>query len=69
MTRLRTLLALPLIATLAACARQMSDAVEHAADTPGFLLGLWHGFIFPAAWLLSLFVPDVAVYEIGRAHV
>ena len=49
--------------TLAACAAtQASDAVAPAA--PGFLLGLWHGFIFPVAWLVSLFAPKVAVYAV-----
>ena len=62
--RTRALLALSLLASLAACARQVSSAVEHGADTPGFLLGLWHGFIFPVAWVLSLFMPDVAIYAV-----
>lgn len=49
---------------LAACARQVPDAVAHGADTPGFLLGLWHGFIFPFAWIGSLFSPKIAVYAV-----
>ena len=50
---------------LAACAApQAPDAVAHDAGTPGFLLGLWHGFIFPVAWLVSLFVKQVAVYAV-----
>ena len=49
---------------LAACARQVPSAVNHADATPGFLLGLWHGFIFPVAWVLSLFMPDVAIYAV-----
>src|SRR3546814_5683554 len=56
------------LASLAACAEQVTTAV--APDTPGFLLGLWHGFIFPVAWVLSLFMSDVAIYavpKIGRA--
>jgi hypothetical protein len=53
----------PLLA-LAACAHQVSSAVSHAPDSPGFLLGAWHGFIFPVAWVLSLFLPDVAVYAV-----
>ena len=57
-----TLLTAPLL--LAACATQVPSAVDHAADTPGFLLGLWHGFIFPVAWVLSLFLPEVAVYAV-----
>ena len=56
-----TLLATSL--SLTACAAtQSSDAVAPAA--PGFLLGLWHGFIFPVAWIVSLFVPTVAVYAV-----
>ena len=47
---------------LAACANQAQTAV--APDAPGFLFGLWHGFIFPIAWILSLFVDDVAVYAV-----
>jgi len=57
--------ALPLAAALAAlsaCATQSAAAVAPAA--PGFLLGLWHGFIFPVAWVLSLFMPEVAVYAV-----
>ena len=58
----RALLALAPLALLAACADQVSTAVETGA--PGFLFGLWHGFIFPVAWLLSLFMDDVAIYAV-----
>jgi hypothetical protein len=48
---------------LAACAaRQSTSAIT--PDGPGFLLGLWHGFIFPVAWLFSLFTDRVAVYAV-----
>ena len=50
---------------LSACAAtQQPDAVAHDANTPGFLLGLWHGFIFPVAWIVSLFADKVAVYAV-----
>jgi hypothetical protein len=56
---------LPLL-TLAACAaRQQSDAV--AAGAPGFWLGLWHGFIFPVAWVISLFTDKVAIYAVPNS--
>lgn len=55
---------LPLLLLLAACATQTASAVTHAPATPGFLLGLWHGFIFPVAWVLSLVMPEVAVYAV-----
>ena len=48
---------------LAACAaHQASSAVQPQA--PGFLLGVWHGFIFPIAWFVSIFFPNVAVYAV-----
>ncbi|GGO94195.1 hypothetical protein [Stakelama pacifica] len=55
-------LLVPLTALLSGCARQVASAVTPAA--PGFLLGLWHGFIFPVAWVLSLFLPDIAIYAV-----
>ncbi len=61
MTRI---LALAMLLALTACATQVGSTVAHSAATPGFLLGLWHGFIFPVAWGLSLFFPDVAVYAV-----
>ena len=61
---IRTLAALGLLLLLAACARQVPEAVEHGAQTPGFLWGLWHGFVFPFAWIGSLFDPDIAVYAV-----
>ena len=56
-----TLLLTALAATLAlsACAQQAATAVD-----PGFLEGLWHGFIFPVAWVISLFKSDVAIYAV-----
>jgi len=50
------------LALTACAATQQADAVAPAA--PGFLLGLWHGFIFPVAWVVSLIVPKVAVYAV-----
>lgn len=68
MTRPRFLLAslpLLLVALLSACAATQSDAaVATAAATPGFWLGLWHGFIFPVAWVVSLFVDKIAIYAV-----
>jgi len=62
--RLRLACALPALAMLAACAKQSADAVSTAPGTPGFLYGLWHGFIFPVAWLLSLVSDRVAIYAV-----
>lgn len=62
LTRARTPLALAALASLSACAEQIPSAVQ--PEAPGFLLGLWHGFIFPVAWMLSLFLRDVAIYAV-----
>jgi hypothetical protein len=56
--------AVGLLMLLAACARQMPEAVEHTAATPHFLHGLWHGFVFPFAWIGSLFDEGIAVYAV-----
>ena len=62
MTKGRALLPLAPLVALAACAREAASAVQ--PEAPGFLFGLWHGFIFPVAWLLSLFMDDVAIYAV-----
>ena len=53
---------LPLL-LLAGCAATQSAAAV-APQAPGFWLGVWHGFIFPFAWIVSLFMPDVSVYAV-----
>jgi opacity protein-like surface antigen len=60
---MKRLLILAAALALAACAAtQAPDAV--ASQAPGFWLGLWHGFIFPVAWVVSLFSNQVAVYAV-----
>jgi len=56
------ILAVAAMPLLSACAQQAPTAVDPAA--PGFLEGLWHGFIFPVAWVLSLFMDNVAIYAV-----
>jgi len=48
---------------LSACAATETPTAV-APTAPGFLLGLWHGFIFPVAWVVSLFAPQVAIYAV-----
>ena len=59
----RALLTIAALALLSACAASQSPAMV-APTAPGFWLGLWHGFIFPVAWIVSLFVGDVAIYAV-----
>lgn len=53
---------LPACLKTACAASQSAGAVAH--DAPGFWHGLWHGFIFPLAWLVSLFASNIAVYAV-----
>ena len=63
MTRARLLLLSAIALTLAACvAKQSTNAV--APTAPGFLEGVWHGFIFPIAWIISLFTDQISVYAV-----
>ena len=63
MNRTRLLILATLALALTACiAKQSASAVNPTA--PGFLLGVWHGFIFPIAWIVSLFTDDIAVYAV-----
>ena len=55
------LLLLPL-AFLTACAAQSGQVVQTGA--PGFWLGVLHGFIFPFAFIGSLFNNEIAVYAV-----
>jgi hypothetical protein len=61
-SKLWSALSLTPLLLLAACAHQAPGTVQGGA--PGFLLGLWHGFIFPVAWFLSLVIHDIAVYAV-----
>jgi hypothetical protein len=63
------ILAAVLIGTLvlAGCAPGPNSAEKTpAADghTAGFLLGLWHGFISPVTFVVSLFSKNVRLYEV-----
>ena len=55
-------LALAVLALSACVAEQSPGAIQPSA--PGFLYGLWHGFIFPIAWIFSLFSDQVAIYAV-----
>lgn len=58
------LAALALILLFSACANQIDAGVSRDVTVPGFWWGLWHGFVFPFAWIGSLFDPDIAVYAV-----
>lgn len=44
---------------------------EPEAEPAGFWAGLWHGMIMPITFFISLFYPDVGIYEthnVGKAY-
>ena len=50
------------LALVGCVATEAPNAINPAA--PGFLLGVWHGFIFPVSFIVSLFTDDIAVYAV-----
>lgn len=57
----RFLVLLPFV-LLTACAVQTNEVVQSGA--PGFWLGVAHGFLFPFAFIASLFSNEIAVYAV-----
>ena len=65
MTKTSRIVTACMIALLvSACASQIDEGVMREGGSPGFLWGLWPGFVFPFAWIGSLFDPDIAVYAV-----
>lgn len=52
---------------LSACAAGVNPEVDVPGadgDIAGFWLGLWHGFIAPVTFFISLFTDSVNIYEV-----
>lgn len=63
--RLAVLLLLVLVVT--ACTAGVNPEIDTAApdgDIAGFFMGLWHGFIAPITFFISLFTDNVNIYEV-----
>jgi len=60
------ILACLLLALMLAGCAQSNQAVGTAGSdgTAGFGSGLWHGFILPVSFIISLFDDSVGIYEI-----
>ena len=68
MTRTRAFTILGLALILSACvAQQASTAVQ--PEAPGFFLGVWHGFIFPVAFIVSIFTDQISVYSVPNSGI
>jgi hypothetical protein len=57
-----TIITIAALALAACVATEAPSAVQPTA--PGFWLGVWHGFIFPVSFVLSLFMDDINVYAV-----
>ncbi|MGB9894174.1 MAG: hypothetical protein ACPLRA_07135 [Candidatus Saccharicenans sp.] len=56
-----------LILLLMACApgpNTVEKTPDEGGHVAGFLLGLWHGFISPVTFIISLFTKNVRIYEV-----
>lgn len=56
-----------LLLLLAGCAPGPNDSSgtpDEDGDISGFWNGLWHGFISPFAFIVSLFTDDVNIYDV-----
>jgi hypothetical protein len=66
----RTLEAVALLGVtvlLASCTA--TQALPTRAGSPGFLLGFWHGFIAPVAFVVSVFSETVRIYAVPNTGV
>jgi hypothetical protein len=67
MTRRRLILLLFVVVFIAACTAGVNPEIDSAApdgDVAGFFMGLWHGFIAPITFFISLFTDNVNLYEV-----
>jgi hypothetical protein len=68
MTTRRLILLLVLVVFLvSACTAGVNpeiDMPDPGGDVAGFFMGLWHGFIAPITFFVSLFTDNVNIYEV-----
>lgn len=52
------------IISCAAGPNEMKNTPNRDTEVAGFWKGLWHGLIFPFAFIASLFLDHIGIYEI-----
>ena len=60
-------IAIILIILLAGCApgpNTFADTPDAEGEVDGFWNGIWHGFISPVTFIISLFSDSVSIYEV-----
>ena len=55
-----------IVLVVSACTAGVNPAVSDGAQSAGFFLGLWHGFIAPITFFVSLFTDNVNIYEVAN---
>lgn len=63
---LLTMLLVVVVLALTSCAAGANEAAGGRGADAGFLYGLWHGFITPVTFLVSLFSDSVGIYEVDN---
>lgn len=58
------LVAILLMAGCAPGPNTLEKTADAKGQTAGFLLGLWHGFISPVTFIVSIFTQNVRFYEV-----
>jgi len=51
---------------LCSCAEYVPLDQAASLEKVGFWHGLWHGIIFPLAWVISLFSESTAIYAVNN---
>jgi opacity protein-like surface antigen len=71
MKRFLALAAIAVVLLSAAGCAPGPNSAEKTADaegrTAGFFLGLWHGFISPVTFIVSVFSKNVRLYEVHNS--
>lgn len=60
------ILSIVLLVVFASCAAEptgLEDTKNEDGEVVGFWRGIWHGFITPFAFIISLFNDNVGIYE------
>lgn len=60
------LLSVMLLAGCAAGPNELAGTLNAGGEVAGFWLGLWHGFISPVTFIISLFNHNVNIYEVAN---
>lgn len=56
-----------LLVLMASCLATQRTVPDASGSIPGFWRGLWHGFIAPVAFIVSLFSNVVRIYAVPNA--